>query len=422
MPGLIVDPSDKQKELVAAILDPDCLHVVGSGPKRAGKSYPGNWAWMRYVNMAFRGTDFGLTTASQSRIEATFHELENICIDLRIPFRRRTLYAEFGHANRMYHWVSKHFKSYEMIAGHTWGGCILDEGSRLQPECVREANIRCSLDHSKLLYTTNPKHEAHPFKMHVMDPIEAGERRGKVLFFGIDDNPALSTQKKQDMYDGLKHDPAALARDYYGKWVSPGGRMFPTAGRWVAKPPRPKTEMPYLYNVSIDPAPAAVTHALLVGEYSRGRQWVIAEWRHDGRTAKGGQMEYPDQTEAIVSWATALAGDVRIARWRSDPADPTFRDSLRAAGHAAGETGNFDSFKKPDLRPSIAAVNSVGGRTLWIAPQCPLLMGELNSLGYDERAMTEYGIEKPDDGNDDAADSLRYHVWDSSMWRTSSWI
>ena len=172
--------------------------------------------------------------------------------------------------------------------------------------------------------------------------------------------------------------------------------------------------------MSVDPAPAAVTHALIFGQYSRGRVWVLDEWRHDGR--EKGPMTYAKQAQRIVAWASAVAGPTRIARWRSDPADPTFRDALASAGLAAGEDGNFDSFPKPEQKPSIAAVNSVGGRLLWIAPSCPDLMGELNSLVYDERAMMEWAQEKPQDGNDDAADALRYHVADSGMWRTSAWI
>ena len=128
MTGLLVNPSTRQRELVAAVLDPEVLHVVASGPKRAGKSWAGHWAWMRYTLMAHSGADFGLVTPSQSRFEAMVAELGNVCADLQVRFSRHPRYLKFG-PNRLYHWVSKTQYSHEQITGHTWAGCILDEAS-----------------------------------------------------------------------------------------------------------------------------------------------------------------------------------------------------------------------------------------------------------------------------------------------------
>ena len=422
----MADPSPRQLELMTAILSPNVEgpegpgpnNIVASGPWRAGKSYAGIDAWSQWTTN-WRQTKFGVVTASDSRLQATIEEFRDIARRQRMHWAPRKRHIEFG-ANSLWYWVSSNSLSHKQVQGHTFGGIYGDEGTALFPSCVTQANARCaSMPEAKLLWTTNPDTPVHPFRLDLIDKIIAGVRAGAYFEFSVDDNPAMTEAGKREMFESLSE---GMMRDryYWGRWVVAGGSIYPQIESWVRKIPRAATEEPMRCFVTADTAEVGVTHALLIGSYSNNRHWVLAEWRHDGRT--DGPMPKAEQAAAIARLGSTAP--VPVSEWMSDPADEPAIDALRVEVSEQGLPGIVltpEQQPKPSLMESIRAVNAAGntGR-LFVAPHCGLLLDELRGLKYDE-AKLSYGIEKPTEGDDHGADALRYWVWRSGIWRGSAW-
>lgn len=408
---------ERQAQLVDSVLSDGTRTVVASGPVRSGKSYSGNWAWIAWARR-WTDTHFGLTAVSDGRVRATMMEMEAIALRLNMPWVQRERHVDFGEGRRLWFFVANNRTAAERIAGHTWAGAVIDEGTKVEPGVLGEINNRCALAGglAKVLITTNPSSPTHRLMTDVMQPIEQGKRPGAVHYFGIDDNPAMSDVARREIHDGLP-EGFIRDRDYYGKWVEAGGAVYPGASQWVRQPPQTGA-LPIGHVVTIDPATTGVTHALLMSEYPGGRWWVTSEWRHDGW--QKGPMPRHTQVAKIAAWAFGLT-EGKVRRWLVDPADPAFREQLadelrlRDAQVTAVSVPDFD---KPGLLESIRAVNTAGQTSrVLVSPVCVALVRELTQLGWDENAAMTSGEERPVDGNDHGADALRYAVWNLGMWR-----
>ena len=398
---------------------------MASGPKRAGKSYVGNMAWLLRQHRRWDNADFGLLTFSDSRREAILLECRDIAERAGIRWHRSNRYAEFGQGNRLWWWCGSHTMAHRQIEGHTWRGGLVDEAVRCHRNSITEMSSRCTpvggnpAWPSTILYTTNPEGPTHPFKLNVIDPVLREERAGKYLEFSVDDNPAIPASEKEEM---LLTFPEGVQRDrgYYGRWVSAGGAVYPNIRQWTKPAPKHSTETAMAYYVSVDPAIQSVTHALLIAEYHGSRFHVVDEWRYDGRV--DGALQRGEQAQRVADWALQQV-DKRISVWLVDPADPAWRHSLERYVTSTGVTGSrFPEFKKPNLTASIGAVNSAGeNKVLRIAPKCGALIDEMSSLAWDEQKLEDTGEEKPTDGNDHGADALRYAVWFLEMHKVGVW-
>ena len=398
--------SDKQQQLIDAIWNNDIRIVSAVGPVRAGKSWPASQAFGEWLTCTWADADFGIVAASAQRVEALLLELEDIAAVLKVRFARRKNYVEFG-TLRGYYWVSRHRLSYRAVRGHTFCGVLADEAKDLHPNCVREINNRCSLWPSKIVLTTNPGGPLDRYKLTVVDPIERGDRNGISLTFCIDDNPALSTEYKAELLAGLPPGPIR-DRDYYGLWAQAGGLVIPHYRDALVRPPRAKTEMPQWCYVGVDPATVGVIAALLIGVYSRGRAWVLDEWRWDGR--EQGLMPAQEAcdriTRRLISDAPAYVPEVIV-----DPADPAFADKMATSIRLAELPARIVDYKKPPLMPSLRALSRALGSTVFIDPKCHHLADELAALAYDADRLELTGEEKPWAGSEDhLTDCARYVV------------
>ena len=124
-------------------------------------------------------------------------------------------------------------------------------------------------------------------------------------------------------------------RDWLGEWVAAAGLLLPTAH--YVRPPKPDTELPMRCYLSVGPATSGIAAAVMVGEYSRGRWWMLDKWRRDNReaaprrtaTAHGaGVMPRERMAESVAEWAAGAPAVVIEAK--VDEADPNFADLLRA--------------------------------------------------------------------------------------------
>ena len=395
-------------------------HVVASGPKRAGKSYPGNCFWLQRAG-EWRNADFGLCTYSAARQTAILYELEGWCRKWSWPYRKSIQYWEFGRGNKLWFWCGNNSTSHYAIEGFTLRGGLVDEAIRVDPKSVNEMSIRCTpvggdpVWPATIFYSTNPDGPSHPFKTGFMDGIERGDRPGRVLYFGVDDNPAIAESEKQEMKMSF---PEGVQRDrgYYGKWAEAGGAMFPGVARWTVAPPKADTEVPYRCDIAVDTAEVGIWHALLIGRYSRDRAWVLQEWRHDGRTA--GPIPKPDALRQVLR--LGQTAPAKIGLWIVDSADQGFGHMLEQEIRDRGLDGKAHyQWGKPGIPESTRWVNATAAsKRLFLSLQVPKLREELEALRWDDNKMEASGTESPATGQSDhGADALRYWVAETDAWK-----
>ncbi|TFH49337.1 MAG: PBSX family phage terminase large subunit, partial [Lysobacterales bacterium] len=166
----------------------------------------------------------------------------------------------------------------QKIRGGTYSKIYGDEGTLWPESFFMMALSRMSTDGAMLGLTTNPDSPLHYIKRNVIDRVdELGYRR---FHFTLRDNPSLS-----EAYI------AAITAEYTGLW-----RKRFIEGLWVMAEgaiwdafdtePHTVTELPEglefkRYTLGIDYGTSNPFVALLRGDGSDGRKWVIDEWRWD---------------------------------------------------------------------------------------------------------------------------------------------
>ena len=127
------DWSPKQAEVVKGIYDlsPGLNVQLLSGGKRSGKSFAMMRPWTHQVARVYRNHDFGLVTASEGRREAILSEIQTVCGELDIGFRRAKRHVRFGHGLHLYYWIGTTEVSHLQVEGHTFSGGVIDEMVRL---------------------------------------------------------------------------------------------------------------------------------------------------------------------------------------------------------------------------------------------------------------------------------------------------
>jgi len=420
--------SPKQAELVAAVYGglnppPGKRHVIASGPVRSGKSYPLNHAWIDIAANGWRNADFGLVTASDPRRQAVLAEMAYICAAMNVGWKNRRGYVEFGDRNRLWSWIGNTSTAHRQVQGLTLAGGMADEAVEVHPRSLVELSARCTPlgDGAPppvvIAYSTNPGSPSAPFKTAVMDAIEAGKRAGKVVYFGCADNPTLAESELRELELSYPEGPER-DRNFHGHWTSATGAMHPEAALWVQKPPQPDTEMPGSYYVAWDPAEVGVHHALLIAAYSKGRYWVVREFRWDGR--RKGAIPKAEAARKVI--ALREEAHLPISKWIVDSADQAaaalLHNELRHAPWPEHHRPDYSAtvveskWRKPRIVESTRAVNALGAqKRLFLSPQVPELKAELEGLTWAEGKFAEHGVEEPDaNASRHGVDALRYFV------------
>lgn len=112
----------------------------------------------------------------------------------------------------------------EKVRGATFQGWLADELT-LHPESfVTHAVGRCSAGKRFKLLTCNPEGPGHYIKKNYINKIESGELKGKVFYFGLEDNPSLDEEYKNEIkktYSG-----AFYERFILGRWCMASGVVY----------------------------------------------------------------------------------------------------------------------------------------------------------------------------------------------------
>ncbi len=197
-------------------------------------------------------------------------------------------------------------------------------------------------------------------------------------------------------------------RKILGLWVDAEGVIW-NLDKTKAEQAMPDVE-PRSLAVAVDVGSASVTHALLIASYATHHH-VIDEWRHDRNVAD--EMRVADMVRAIAERFNAW-GTPQI--WIVDPAAHEFIVECRAharegliTNRLSGAQYQGQTAPPRSVRLGIETVN----RMFWagqlkISPKCKSTLQSIASYVWCSKAALR-GEDKPlKDGNDHAADALRY--------------
>ncbi len=288
------------------------------------------------------------------------------------------------------------------LRGLTASLAYVDEATLLPEGFWTQLLARLSVPGARLFATTNPDSPRHWLKTGYLD--RAHELDLATWHFKLADNPSLT-----DAYVN------ALAVEYVGLWRK---RMID--GAWVVAEGAVYDMWDEERHV-VDTLPAMRRHwvgidygttnpfaALLLGQGTDDRLYVVAEWRHDSRAAHR-QMTDAQYATAVRTWLDNL--DVTPAWTFVDPSAASFITQLWADGHpniARAHNEVLDG-----IRTTATALDS---GLLYVHRSCTGLLDEIPGYAWDPDA-SDKGEDKPLKQDDHSVDALRYvlhstrHEW-----------
>ena len=379
--------------------------TIASGSIRSGKSAPAVCFFGVYAAAHFKDTNFGIGVRSKRQFDNVIMKLWKQWLGASLPLKRKSTWWEFGDGNRLHCFIGNDRSAVDKIRGFELGGVLVDEYPKQPEDFVAELFGRCNLPNSLFVMTANPEGPLHWAKTDWIDRIKdpKDKLQGSVISFALYDNPSLS----QDFIDDIKstYTGVMYKRLVEGLWTAATGAIYPYVEDVVRD--RPK-ESAWRLEVAIDVASATTTHALLLGSFSRGKTWVIDEWRHDGSIE--GQLKAESQIRSIIQRFSAKG---RVDRWFVDPSANDFQ--LILDQYLAGLGAQPVIHGINDVIPGIQTVNMfMADGHLYIDPSCRHLIREMSNYTWDEKAA-ERGEDRPMKVDDHGPDALRYYCHTRSL-------
>ena len=386
----MLDLLPQQREALAWTLEGDGRQLAWVGSIRSGKSCGATLAMIIHAER-YSGQAIILAGMSVGSIERNILPyLAQYTRELGIPYRhwRTKSRCDVGR-NAWYLFGAADSDAQDNVQGLTAAGLIMDESSLLAESFAQQSLGRLSVPGARAIFTMNPTAPTHWSKTRLVDRIEAGMTRGKVITSTLADNRFIPPEVRQELaadFHGHFHE-----RFIEGKWTSPAGLVYENYPASDGQPPPLRH-----YDLAIDFGLANPTAALLLGCDAQGRWHTCASYHHDGR--RDGVRSAADHASAIV----ALADGRPLARAICDPSALSLVIELRKRGVPVRKG-------RADQMPGIQALQSAfAAKFLTVYPsRCPELAAELSELAWDEKAA-ERGADKPHTGADHGADALRY--------------
>lgn len=310
------------------------------------------------------------------------------------------------------------------IRGLTLAGAYVDEATEIPESFFDVLYTRLSVKGAKLWLTCNPAapehwvHEKWLTKARlwvtadgdVIAPDVPSDQVKDVhrYTFLLEDNPTLDAEyveRQKRSYSGVFYERNILAR-----WVAAEGLVYPSWNRDTMV--RPADELEAVRDLvagGFDHGMTNATIGLHLGvvdheEYGACLA-VLAEW------APPELADTLDQAHNYDAWVDGLPEPLRYPdRLYVDPSAKSLRGSLRKVGYTSFAANNSVA----DGIQTVAQL--MGVNRLLVSDACPVLIKELNSYVWDEKA-SQRGEDKPLKKNDHAADALRYAVHTSrAFW------
>ena len=174
--------------------------VICDGAVRSGKTLSMGVSFFLWAQARFDGRQFGLCGKTIGALRRNLLAelapyLRSVGMNVRERRAENMLVVRFlGHENRYLLFGGRDESSAALIQGSTLAGVLLDETALMPRSFVEQAVARCSVPGSRLWFNCNPEGPQHWFYREWIQKAE--ERRALHLHFTMDDNPALSRDRK----------------------------------------------------------------------------------------------------------------------------------------------------------------------------------------------------------------------------------
>jgi PBSX family phage terminase large subunit len=247
-----------------------------------------------------------------------------------------------------------------------------------------------------MIATCNPNSPVHPVKTRLINSSDPGYCYS--LHFTVDDNPALSEDKKNELkskYTGLFY-----RRYILGEWVAAEGAIYSDFSRDSHVLDRAPHYADNFF-VGVDYGIHNAFAAVLVGHNNTHSPhfWVEKEFYWDSKKTYRQKLnsELADDLQQFIE-------GYNVRGIYLDPSAESFEVELKRRGMRVIQAKN-------DVFPGITFVaNLISNHELKVVECCPNLIGEIESYVWDS-AKAERGIEEPVKKNDHAVDGLRYCLY-----------
>ena len=380
------------------------------GSTGSGKSDGGIADWMDVIA---NNPDVvhGLVVRGEAGLGRMMRLLEDWAHELWWSVTKRKDHIQVGPA-RIEWGIGVHDRSHELIKGATWYSVFVDEANELPKRVLDEIAARAREGHGPIIMTANGNEPTHWFTTDIKDKIRSGELDGGIVQYNLENAHWLEPDFIEDLkarYQGPLYSWYVLGED-----AALSGLVYPLMDQAVQAAPKPKTEKPFGFWLTGDVGYSeSATHFLLIGQYSKGRYWVLDEWRHCG--AETGQpISYAEQPGLVLEWALPIIGE-RPCEIMVDQAEAQWKRELsrtleKMKKDLKGKVRIVDADKR-QIMPGIRAVQSLtrpdGGKVRIVPEKCEVALRELRGLRWNPK-RADKGDEYPTIGPDHGADALRY--------------
>nr|DAM89294.1 MAG TPA: large terminase [Caudoviricetes sp.] len=299
--------------------------------------------------------------------------------------------------------------SHKSFTGMSFGSVFFCEINLLHMNAIQEAFRRTMAAKKRWhIADLNPPAPNHPI---ISEVFEVQDTRW--THWTPQDNPALTEERKQELFETLSKNQYLLQRDWYGNRVIPEGviySMFDTTKHILQSIPKDAhiAEMFFAGDGGLTDA-TSVSCNLIVRHDGGWKLLRVANWYYDG-AQKAMSVQARELAEEFAPWCRNRFG-LRESCWKIDPACKALRKELELFGiytDKADNNGHDIRGTSKGIRVGIEYMQSaiVDGRFFLVETERYGHADFLREIGM--YCVDEHG--KPVDSYNHAMDDCRYSV------------
>lgn len=380
--------------------DKDC--IIADGAIRSGKTLIMSLSYVIWAMENYNFKNFGMAGKTIGSFK------RNVWIQLKLMLMARGykvrkipdtdsnnayVITKGEKENYFYIFGGKDERSQDLVQGFTAAGFFFDEVALMPESFVNQAVGRCSEEGSKLWFNCNPEGPFHWFKINWIDKLE--EKNAFRLQFNIDDNPSLSSKRKdfyKRMFSGVFYQRFIL-----GQWVLAEGIIYDMFSKEKHVVPTIDRNYSKFY-ISIDYGTQNPTTFSKWGLYN-GIWYKVDEYYHSGKDSslQKTDEEYYRDLERFI-------GADPIESIIIDPSAASFITLIRRKNKFKVQKAKNNVLQ--GIRNKSSALQQ--GKILY-NDCCKKTFEELAAYCWDPKA-SERGEDKPIKDNDHCMDADRYFV------------
>ncbi|KYG28170.1 PBSX family phage terminase large subunit [Alkalihalobacillus trypoxylicola] len=338
--------SPKQQQIIQAPFD--VTLEVNEGTPRSSKTTAGVFRYARYLIMS-KDENHLIVAYNQEQAYRLFMECDGFGLihifgnNAKIKHDEKGDHLEVHTPNgvkRVYYKGGGKSDSVKAITGMSLGSVAFCEINLLHMDMIQECFRRTFAAKDRYhLADLNPPAPNHPVIKEVFEV-----QKTRWVHWTIDDNPIITEERKQEIYETLKKNPYLLQRDWFGKRVIPSGviySMFDMDKNIIPKLEGKKMEL--YFSADGGQSDATSCSCNIVTRYG-GRNFKlnrVAHYYHSG--ADTGQVKamsiYARELKRFIEWCEKRF-DMRRSEFFVDPACKSLREELHLLGISTSPANN----------------------------------------------------------------------------------